>query len=225
MSIARIRTIGKGLSLAALCLASFVACQSQQAPEPGLGSPKLPGSDPLITPSTEPTTKSEAPKAEVPEKPKPLYKNEALLKELTPANSRIEINLSERRALVYKGDELVIDTPISPGKKSHPTPSGSFTILEKEKVHHSNLYGKVLNDRGRVVTSDASSKKTKVPKGGKFLGASMPYFMRLTNDGVGLHQGYVPDYAASHGCIRLPSSVAALIYSKTKVGTPVVIQE
>ena len=51
----------------------------------------------------------------------------------------------------------------------------------------------------------------------------MPYWMRLTNTGIGMHVGYVPTYAASHGCIRLPDKIAPLIYSKTKVGTPVTI--
>ena len=49
----------------------------------------------------------------------------------------------------------------------------------------------------------------------------MPYFMRLTNDGVGLHAGMLPGYAASHGCIRLPHAFAELLFSNVSVGTPV----
>jgi lipoprotein-anchoring transpeptidase ErfK/SrfK len=57
-----------------------------------------------------------------------------------------------------------------------------------------------------------------------FVGAEMPYWMRITG-GVGMHIGYVPNYPASHGCIRVPSGVQPLIFSKVGVGTPVVIAE
>ena len=65
--------------------------------------------------------------------------------------------------------------------------------------------------------------KDEIPEGGSFKGAAMPYWMRLTWTGVGMHQGRVPRYPASHGCVRMPSSVAGTIYSKTDLHTPVSI--
>ena len=153
-----------------------------------------------------------------------IYKNEELLPLLTPETSRIEITLSERRARVLnEANEVAIDTPVSPGKKSHPTPTGTFSIIGKKKDKRSNLYGVIYNESGgRVAGSDI--RKSKIPPGGKFVGASMPYWMRLTNTGIGMHVGYVPTYSASHGCIRMPRKIAPVIYEKTKVGTPVVIK-
>ena len=153
-----------------------------------------------------------------------IYKNEELLPLLTPETSRIEITLSERRARVLNdANEVAIDTPVSPGKKSHPTPTGKFSIIGKKKDKRSNLYGTIYNrSGGRVAGGDI--RKNKIPSGGKFVGASMPYWMRLTNTGIGMHVGYVPTYAASHGCIRMPKKIAPVIYEKTKVGAPVEIK-
>lgn len=149
-----------------------------------------------------------------------IYKNEEVLPLLNPEISRIEVSLKDRRALVYAGEEVAIDTPVSPGKSSHPTPTGDFTIIGKKKDKRSNLYGTIYNRRGGYV-ANGDIRKNKVPSGGKFVGASMPYWMRLTNSGIGLHVGRVPNYAASHGCIRLPAKIAPVIFENTKVGTPV----
>lgn len=151
-----------------------------------------------------------------------IYKNEELLPQLNPETSRIEVALKDRRARVYAGEEIVIDTPVSPGKKSHPTPTGNFTIIGKKKDKRSNLYGTIYNRSGGYVTN-GDKRKNKIPSGGKFVGASMPYWMRLTNSGIGLHVGRVPNYPASHGCIRLPAKIAPVIFENTKVGTPVVV--
>ena len=153
-----------------------------------------------------------------------IYQNEELLPLLTPETSRIEIALSERRVRVLnEANEVAIDTPVSPGKKSHPTPTGKFSIIGKKKDKRSNLYGTIYNcSGGRVAGGDL--RKSEIPSGGKFVGVSMPYWMRLTTTGIGMHVGYVPNYAASHGCIRMPKKIAPLIFEKTKVGTPVVIK-
>ncbi len=152
-----------------------------------------------------------------------IYRSEELIPQLTPENSRIEVTLSNRRARILLGEEIAIDTPISPGKKTHPTPTGSFKIIGKNKDHRSNLYGTIYDKNGKWIAGGDRRKHT-MPEGGKFVGTKMPYWMRLTNTGIGLHVGYVPTYAASHGCIRLPKSIAPVIYEKTKVGTPVAIK-
>ena len=68
-----------------------------------------------------------------------------------------------------------------------------------------------------------SLKIDSAPSGTHYEGAPMKWFMRLTNEGVGMHIGILPGYPASHGCVRLPAEIAPLIYSKVKVGTPVEI--
>ena len=75
-----------------------------------------------------------------------------------------------------------------------------------------------------VGRGDADAFNDPIPEGGKFVGASMRYWMRLTWDGVGHHIGPVKRYPASHACIRGPSKVMPLVYSKMKVGSTVVVQ-
>jgi lipoprotein-anchoring transpeptidase ErfK/SrfK len=151
-----------------------------------------------------------------------IYIREPLLEQLGPANMRILITLEARRAQVLLGDEVVIDTPVSPGKRSHPTPTGDFSIIGKRREHRSNLYGSIYDAEGNWQAS-GDQRTAEIPEGGKFVGTKMPYWMRLTNTGVGMHVGPVPSYAASHGCIRLPNKIGKTIFEKAKVGTPVAI--
>jgi len=152
------------------------------------------------------------------------YRNKALLDQATADNVSIEVGLDDQRGLLLVNGAIAMDFPLSSGKKSHPTPTGSYTIRGKEKDYHSNLYGRILDPAGTVLVADADSRKDPVPEGASFSGASMPYWMRLTDTGVGLHVGYVPGgRAASHGCIRLRRETAAYLFHLVKVGTPVVI--
>ena len=122
------------------------------------------------------------------------------------------------------GDEVVLDYPICSGTSKNPTPVGSYQITEKIVDKRSNKYGKIYNSEGGLVKSNADSTKDPIPEGGKFVGAPMRYWMRLTNDGVGHHIGPVRRYRASHGCIRGPSKTIPTVYSKVKIGTPVLIE-
>jgi lipoprotein-anchoring transpeptidase ErfK/SrfK len=151
------------------------------------------------------------------------YKNQALLDAATPDRVALEISLNDQRGLLLVDGAIAMDYPVATGKKSHPTPAGSYTILAKEKQYTSNLYGKVYDATGTVVVADADIRTDPVPEGGKFEGASMPYWMRLTTTGVGLHVGYVPGRPASHGCIRLKNDTAKQLFALTKIGTPVAI--
>lgn len=141
------------------------------------------------------------------------------------SNSNITIDLSDQRGYLYNGSTLVMDYPISSGKSKHKTPTGNFRIKEKIKDKRSNLYGKIYDSSGKLVKGDADSRKDKVPQGGKYVGASMPYWMRLTGDGIGMHQGRVPRHPASHGCIRTHSSAVATVFEKVRVGTKVSVVE
>ncbi len=151
------------------------------------------------------------------------YKNASLLARTNSSNSWVKINLKLQRAFLMNGNQVAMDYPISSGRKKYPTPTGSFRIMEKIKDKRSNLYGKVLNANGGVVKSNADSRKDSIPAGGSFRGASMPNWMRLTGDGVGMHTGRVPRYPASHGCIRTPKAITPIVFSKVRTGTKVII--
>ena len=144
--------------------------------------------------------------------------------ESAQGSPRIQISLGSQQAYFYKGGELVTTSPVSTGKPGFRTPKGSFRISQKKLSHRSNLYGKYVDGSGNVLNGDADSRKDPKPKGAMFVGAMMPYFMRV-NGGIGMHQGYVPGYPASHGCIRLPAQMAALFYQHAPVGTPVSVTD
>ncbi|HQR48290.1 MAG TPA: L,D-transpeptidase, partial [Steroidobacteraceae bacterium] len=105
------------------------------------------------------------------------------------------VSLTEQRAYVYRNGVQVGYTTVSTGKPGHETPTGIFTILQKDKDHRSSKY----ND------------------------APMPYQERLTWDGVALHAGGLPGYPESHGCVHLPSRFAEDLFSITHLGMTVVV--
>jgi L,D-transpeptidase catalytic domain len=153
------------------------------------------------------------------------YRNEGLLSQATTENTSLEISLSEQRGFLLVRTAIAMDFPVATGKKSHPTPAGDFTIRAKEKNYSSNLYGKIYDAQNFVLVADADTREDLVPEGGRFEGATMPYWMRLTDTGVGMHVGYVPGRPASHGCIRLKRDTATQIFELVKIGTPVIIAE
>ena len=95
--------------------------------------------------------------------------------------------------------------------------------MEKDKDHKSNRYGRFINSRGRTSNSNADLSKG-LPDGHSFRPASMPNWLRLTPDGVGIHGGrVVAGRRLSHGCIRTPYAVAAKLYEHAVVGMPVYV--
>lgn len=154
----------------------------------------------------------------------PLQVNEPLLAKISSDDVHIVVSLAKQRAYLMTGDQIVIDSPISSGKRGHSSPSGSMTILEKDPNHHSTLYGDFVDAAGRIVQAGVSMHIDAAPSGTHFQGAAMKWFMRLTGDGVGMHVGILPGYPASHGCIRMPSNGAKLFYDHVKIGTPVEVQ-
>jgi len=151
------------------------------------------------------------------------YRQADLLAKAGAANSSVEISLQEQRGLLLVDGEIAMDFPVATGKASHPTPKGSYKIIEKKKDHKSNLYGRIVSSEGQTVVSDADTRSHAVPENGRFVGAPMPYWMRLTTTGVGLHVGYVPGRPASHGCIRLKKDVATELFGILEVGSPVTV--
>ncbi len=115
------------------------------------------------------------------------------------AGKSLEINLSKQKIYAKENGEVLFSAPVSTGKSGHSTPKGKFKILDKEKFHISNKYPE--------------------PNGG----AKMPYMLRLTNGGIAIHQGYLPGYPASHGCIRVSKSTAKKLWYWTSRGVPVKI--
>jgi lipoprotein-anchoring transpeptidase ErfK/SrfK len=172
--------------------------------------------------------KSAAPKpmrkaSELISRQEPVKINTSLLKQISPDSVRIVISLPKQRAYLLLGDEIVIDSPISSGKRGHGSPSGQFSVLEKDPDHRSNIYGDFVDNSGRIVRAGISSKIDSAPSGTHYVGAPMKWFMRLTDEGVGMHVGILPGYPASHGCIRMPPDGAKLFYDNVKIGTPVAV--
>jgi lipoprotein-anchoring transpeptidase ErfK/SrfK len=179
------------------------------------------GSAMLVTLSASPTWAQMRKSSDLIRKQEPIKINQALLKQTTPDQVRVIVSIPKQRAYLILNDQIVIDSPISSGKRGHSTPTGHFTVLEKDPNHHSTLYGDFVDNRGRVVRAGVSARIDSAPSGSHFAGAAMKWFLRLTGDGVGMHIGILPGYPASHGCVRQSPEGAKLFYDRVKVGTPV----
>jgi hypothetical protein len=107
----------------------------------------------------------------------------------------VVVNLATQRAVVFRNGVPIAATTVSTGRPGHETPTGIFTVLQKQVDHHSSTYDN----------------------------APMPYMERLTWQGVALHAGNLPGYPASHGCVRMPAGFARLLYGQTSLGMTVVI--
>jgi hypothetical protein len=112
-----------------------------------------------------------------------------------PSINHIVVSLTDQRLYAYHDHQLLAWSNVSSGRVGHETPTGDFSVSQKDVDHHSSLYDD----------------------------ASMPYFMRLTDSGVGLHAGWLPGYPASHGCVRLPFDMARKLFDRVDPGTPVEI--
>ncbi|MEF0939128.1 L,D-transpeptidase family protein [Rhizobium sp. BR 362] len=111
---------------------------------------------------------------------------------------QIVVSKDRQSLAVYDGDKVVATSKVSTGKRGHTTPSGIFSILEKEVYHESNLYS----------------------------ASPMPFMQRLTWSGIALHESNsVPNYPASHGCVRMPKAFAKMLYQMTERGVHVVIAD
>lgn len=115
---------------------------------------------------------------------------------LQPAEPLVAvISLPNQRIQVYGASGTVAESRVSTGTASHPTPTGVFSILQRNRYHESNIYS----------------------------GAPMPFMQRLTWSGIALHQGVVPNHPASHGCIRLPGEFASQMWGLGRLGMRVIV--
>jgi len=162
------------------------------------------------------------PPEEDPTKPKPLH---AWYGDGASGAKSVKIDVDQQKAFLYRDGKEVGWTTVATGIYSHPTPTGNFKVLEKTVVKRSNLWGKIYGSSGKIAVSDAKAGRDEVPEGGRFEGASMPYWMRLTGDGIGMHQGPIPrpGRRASHGCIRVHSGFVKTLFNFVDLGTPVSI--
>ncbi len=118
--------------------------------------------------------------------------------ELSPSGPVVIIvSIPEQRLFVYRNGVRIGKSTVSTGRPGHPTPTGVYTILEKQVDHTSTIYK----------------------------GAEMPYMERLTWGGIALHAGWLPGYSDSHGCVRLPLDFAKKLYTVTGKGTTVMITD
>jgi hypothetical protein len=134
----------------------------------------------------------------------------------------VRIGLSEQRAYFYKGGQLVGVSVISTGREGYDTPTGDFHITQKDKDHVSSRFGDYIDANGSPIQKEIDRDKDPMPRGARYDGAKMPFFMRITG-GVGMHEGFLPGYPASHGCIRMPGFMARAFFRSLEVGTPVEI--
>jgi hypothetical protein len=137
---------------------------------------------------------------------------------------RIVIALGEQRAYFYRGNQTVGVSIVSTGREGYNTPSGEFSVIEKDPAHVSSIYGDYVDRSGQVVLENVDVTKDSRPRGTVFRGAPMPYFLRI-HGGIGMHAGYLPGYPASHGCIRMPKEMAVRFFQNAAIGTPVVIRQ
>lgn len=126
-------------------------------------------------------------------------KKEALVEKETGAKPQgplvIVISIDRQKVTIYDSKGVFAEAPVSTGMKGHSTPMGVFSVIQKHKFHHSNIYS----------------------------GAPMPYMQRITWSGVAMHAGVLPGYPASHGCIRMPMAFAVKMWNWTKMGARVIV--
>lgn len=147
-----------------------------------------------------------------------IYRNKELIKKATP-DCPIYICLSQQRGRLYVDGKVAADWPVSTGTNAHPTPTGSFRVLEKKKNYTSRTWGKILDAEGKCINGNADSRTDAIPEGGKFVGSPMPNWHRMTGSGIGMHTGKVrAGRQLSHGCIRTPGRMASELFNITATG-------
>lgn len=105
------------------------------------------------------------------------------------------VSIQSQQVTFYDADDWILRAPVSTGTKGRETPAGVFAVVEKKEDHRSNMYDD----------------------------AWMPHMHRITWNGIALHGGPLPGYAASHGCVRMPFGFAEKLFGKTRIGMRVII--
>ena len=108
---------------------------------------------------------------------------------------QLVVSIGTQKVTLFSNGVRVAQGPVSTGVPGHPTPMGVFSVIEKDRYHHSNIYS----------------------------GAPMPFMQRITWSGVALHEGVLPGYPASHGCIRMSHDFAQKLWPVTRLGVRVIV--
>jgi lipoprotein-anchoring transpeptidase ErfK/SrfK len=140
---------------------------------------------------------------------------------LSAQRTAVLINLTQQTAYLLENGRVALISPIASGKEGWGTPTGKFRVINKDPNHTSADFGLIVDAYGRIVDPNATPS-TPVPAGCHYQPAPMPDYMQFGRY-FGMHGGYLPGYPASHGCIRMPSDLAAEFFSRVQVGTPVEI--
>lgn len=141
-----------------------------------------------------------------------------------PDETSIKVSLWDQKAWLLNGaGEAVLETDVATGVPEKDTPEGIFPVLERLEEKRSNRYGRIVNKETREVVIDKSwEHEGPLPEGTEYEGIEMPYWMRLTWDGVGMHVGKFPKRTrCSFGCIRVFKAAQPLIFHKTQLGTEI----
>ena len=142
------------------------------------------------------TALTAAPPADAaPRKPAPERTTEAAAPRAAGEPIMAIVSIKSQKVTFYDADGWILRAPVSSGTTGRETPAGVFSVVEKDKDHHSSLYDD----------------------------AWMPNMLRITWNGIALHGGPLPGYAASHGCVRMPFGFAEKLFEKVHIGTRVII--
>ena len=186
--------LAAGVSMAALLCAGMTGALASSSVEIWTNDGRI-----VSAPAPEPAQKA------APAPAKKVAKKSPIDRSAEPKFGRVEkapptgplhiiVSINKQRVTLYAGGEPYATGPISSGTHEHPTPEGVFSVIQKNRHHVSNLYD-----------------------------APMPYMQRITWQGSALHQGALPGYPASHGCVRLTDAFAQLLWKTTKLGARIII--
>jgi hypothetical protein len=115
--------------------------------------------------------------------------------EIPKGTLQLVVSIAQQHVTLYSNGVRVGQAPVSTGVPGHPTPMGVFSVIQKDRYHHSNIYS----------------------------GAPMPFMQRITWSGVAIHEGPLPGHPASHGCIRTTHEFAARLWVTTKLGVRIIV--
>jgi lipoprotein-anchoring transpeptidase ErfK/SrfK len=204
--------VGAVLPLRQVLLASFALAFVTGAPMTGLVRPAAaamlgyypdPGYNPYYfdpyqpNPIVRPRPLRPAPKSDLDPDQKPRLKAEPAkdFAAVPKGPLQIVVSIANQHVTLYSNGVHVAQSPVSTGVPGRPTPTGVFSIIQKDRFHHSNLYSN----------------------------APMPFMERITWSGVALHEGPLPGYPASHGCIRMTHEFAARLWQIARLGVRVIV--
>src|SRR5215469_7329289 len=174
---------------------SCLAAWSSSADARGMGAPYGWYDGWYAPPAAMPARKARvAPTATKKEKAEP-KKKDVGFGQMPKGPLQVVVSIGNQKVTLFSNGVRVAQGPVSTGVPGRPTPTGVFSIIEKDRYHHSNLYSN----------------------------APMPYMQRITWSGVALHEGVLPGYPASHGCIRMSHDFAQKLWPVTNLGVRVIV--